>query len=138
LREEGAILDSSVQEDPTMIHANRSIMCMAFALLMALAPAQITAQDAPEAPDRAELETFAEAYYEISQVRDEISPALAAAETAEEADALQQQANDEMMSILEDHDLTVERYASITQLLNQDEELRAEFEAIYAEISGLM
>ncbi len=108
---------------------------MTLALLMALVPAQITAQ---EAPDRAELETFAEAYVEIGEVRAEMSPALAAAETAEEANALQEQANDRMMSILEENDMTVDRYSAITNILNSDEELRAEFEEIYAELTGTM
>lgn len=121
-----------------MAFANKTLFGMTFALLMALMPAQVTAQAAPETPDRAELETFTEAYHEISQVRDEMSPALATAETAEEANALQQEANDQMMSILEGHGLTVERYSAITQILNQDEELRAEFEAIYEEITGVM
>jgi hypothetical protein len=123
-----------------MAFANKTFLGMTLALIMALMPTQVTAQAAPEAqtPDRAELETFTEAYHEISLVRDEISPALATAETAEEANALQQQANDQMMGILEEHGLTVERYSAITQILNQDEELRAEFEAIYAEITGML
>jgi len=121
-----------------MALANKTFFSMTFTLLMAIMPAQVTAQAAPAAPDRAELETFTEAYHEISQVRDEMSPALTTAETAEEANALQQQANDQMMDILEEHGLTVERYSAITQILNQDEELRAEFEAMYAEIIGMM
>jgi hypothetical protein len=116
----------------------RTLTGMTLALLLALVPAQVTAQAAPETPDSEELETFTEAYFEISQVRDQMSPELAAAETAEEANQLQQQANDMMMGILEDHGLTVERYSAITTILNTDEELRAEFEALYAELSGVM
>lgn len=108
---------------------------MTLALLMALVPAQVTAQ---EAPDREELETFTEAYVEIGQVRAEMGPALESAETPEEANALQQQANDRMMSILEEKDMTVDRYGMITNILNTDEELRAEFEEIFAELTGTM
>ncbi|MEX2466557.1 MAG: DUF4168 domain-containing protein [Gemmatimonadota bacterium] len=116
----------------------RTLTGMALALALAMMPAQVTAQAAPDVPDDQELEAFTEAYFEISQVRDQMSPELAAAETAEEANQLQQQANDRMMGILENHGMSVERYSEITTLLNADEELRAEFEALYSELTGRM
>lgn len=106
---------------------------MTLALLMAMIPAHVGAQ---EAPDREELVTFTEAYVEIGEVRTEMSAELEAAESAEEANALQQEANERMVAILEEKDLTVERYGAITNILNTNEELRAEFQEIYAEITG--
>lgn len=121
----------------------RSLAGTTLALLMAVAPAHVNAQapqggagGGPDMPDQAELQTFAEAYVEIGEVRAEMSPDLAAAENAEEANALQQEANDRMMEILEQHGLSVERYSAITQILNSDEELREEFEAVYEELTG--
>ncbi|MDZ7780726.1 MAG: DUF4168 domain-containing protein [Gemmatimonadota bacterium] len=121
----------------------RSLTGTTLALLMALAPAHVSAQapqggagGGPNMPDQAELETFAEAYVAIGEVRAEMSPELAAAENAEEANALQQEANDRMTQILDEHGLSVERYSAITQILNSDEELRAEFEAVYEELTG--
>lgn len=105
---------------------------ISLALLMTMIPADITAQ---EVPDREELETFTEAYVEIGELRAEMSSALEAAESAEEANALQQQANEQMMAVLEEKDMTVERYGTITTILNSNEELRADFEEIYIELT---
>jgi uncharacterized protein YggE len=109
----------------------KSMAGLGLALLMAMMPAHVSAQNLP---DREELVTFTEAYVEIGEVRAEMSAELEAAESAEEADALQQEANERMMAVLDEKDMTVERYGAITNILNTNEELRAQFEEIYQEI----
>src|SRR5690606_13238394 len=106
------------------------------ALIMAFIPGAATAQATPAPPDQEELETFTAAYVEIAEVRAELSPELAAAETPEEAAEIQDEANNRMMAVLDDHDLDVDRYTEITAVLNQDEALRAQFEEMYAQMSS--
>jgi hypothetical protein len=109
-------------------------------LLVAFGAGDLAAQEpqpqqAPDPPDREELVTFTEAYVAIAEVRAEVTPAISAAEDAEEATRIQEEANQQMMAILDEHDLDAERYGEITMVLNTDEELRAEFEAIYEELT---
>lgn len=92
-------------------------------------------QDAPEVPE-AELETFAEAYADIADIRQELQTELQAAETSEEANQIQQEADSRMQAVLEEHGISVQRYQEITQVLNSNPEQRQEFEQILAEIDG--
>lgn len=100
-----------------------------------LAAQETQPQQAPDPPDRDELVAFTEAYIAIDEVRARVTPQISAAEDAEEATRLQEQANQEMMAVLDEHDMEPDRYSEITMVLNTDEELRAQFEAIYEELS---
>lgn len=91
--------------------------------------------DVEDVPEQ-ELETFAEAYAEIAGVRQDMQAELQAAEDREQATQIQQQADQEMQGILQEHDLSVERYQEITQVLNADPEQRQEFEQILEEVRG--
>lgn len=93
------------------------------------------AQETPNPPDREELVTFTEAYIDVTEVQTELSEQVAEAETPEEANALQEEANEEILGILEEKELEADRYREITMVLNADEELRAEFQEIYVELT---
>lgn len=119
------------------MHTRRlPIIAAVAALMFTGAPADGAAQAAATPPDTDELVTFTEAFVEISEVREEMTPRIMQAQDAEEASQLQAEANDQMIGILTDHELDPERYNTITQLINTDPELQAEFEAILQEITG--
>lgn len=114
-------------------------VALAAAALFLGTPFDGAAQQAPaaqETPDREELVTFTEAFVEIAEVREEIVPQIGQAESQEDAAALQAEANEKMLEVLEENEMSPERYNAITQQLNADEELRNEFEAILEEIGG--
>jgi hypothetical protein len=116
----------------------RALTLPALALAFVVtAPLDADAQVAdPPIPDQEELVQFTEAFLEVMEIRQELEVEVAQAETPEEANALQQRANDEMVATLEEHGLTTERYSEIVTLINQDESVRNEFEQLLEERSG--
>lgn len=92
-------------------------------------------EDLPEIPEE-KLETFAEAYLEIDQVRAEMQMEMQTAEDQTEASQIQQEANAQMEAILDDHGFDVQEYQQITQVLNVDPEQREKFQAILEEEQG--
>ncbi|TVR53647.1 MAG: DUF4168 domain-containing protein [Gemmatimonadales bacterium] len=108
----------------------------ALALAMAIAaPAGVEAQMA-DTPDQEELVQFTEAFLEVTDIRQDMEAQVAQVQSPEEANALQQQANDQMVAVLDEHGLTTERYSEIVNLINQDEEVRNEFEELLVELTG--
>lgn len=78
-----------------------------------------------------ELETFAHAFLDVQEIRQEMDSAIQDAEDTQEAQELQQQANQEMAALIEEeYDLTPQRYSQITQAINTDPELQADFQEI--------
>jgi hypothetical protein len=77
----------------------------------------------------AEVESFARAYIEIRQVQDEIKQGGDAA-------AGQAEATEKMNAILEDHDLSVERYNQIARSIASDQALMQRIQAKMAEIQA--
>ncbi len=71
-----------------------------------------------------ELEQFAQAFIEVEEVRNEYGPRLGEAEDMEAATEIQQEANEQMTSAIEDNGLTVETYNAIAQSTQADPELR--------------
>lgn len=119
-----------------MFKRHLPLVAVATAALLVGAPADSAAQQQTATPDREELVTFTEAFVEIAEVRDEMTPAIAQAESQQEAAELQSTANERMIEILDEHELDPQRYNTITQLINNDPEVRADFEAILDEITG--
>ncbi len=117
------------------------VIAVAMAVLIAAQPGQAQQpqpqgqQDVPEISDD-ELETFTEAYIEIDQIRGEMQAEMQTAQDQATANEIQQQANQEMSSVLEDHGFTVEEYQQITQILNVDPDQRQEFQALLDEKLG--
>jgi hypothetical protein len=111
-----------------------ALTALAVLVLPLGAEAQIETQEAPTAPDREELMDFAKAYIDVQEIQHEMEQALATAQDPEEANRIQQAANEQMAEAVEDHDLSVERYSEIVIALNTDEELREEFTEVYYEL----
>jgi len=57
-------------------------------------------------------------------VREQFSAQLKQAEDAEEAHKIQQQANDEMVGVIEDNGLSISDYNAIAEAMQDDPELR--------------
>jgi len=127
-----------------MIRRARTVSTALLALLTTLfvlapAPAQAQSQGReimPEAPpvEDGELRSFAHLYLDVVEVRDDLQHDLEEASGQAEAQRLQQEARDEMQSLVEESDFTIERYTQIGQILNVDPEQRAEFQALVEEI----
>lgn len=113
---------------------NHLVAFATLSLLALVAAPQLEAQQAGDPPDSEELVTFTKTYIEVMDVRAEMEAEVAQATSQEEAQQIQEQANQEMAAIIHDHDLTPERYGEITAALNADEELLQEFQEIYTEL----
>lgn len=98
------------------------------------AQAQQQEQEPPPEPDTEELTRFAHGLIDVTEIQQNMEEELADVQDADEANAIQQEANDEMVEALDEYDLTPERYSEIAMLLNTDEELNEEFEEIHEEI----
>lgn len=114
--------------------ATATLFALALLVLPMAVEAQVPQEDAPDPPDREELVDFAHAYIDVQEIQQEMEQRLAQVQDPEEANRVQQEANEAMAVAVEDQDLTVERYSEIVIVLNTDEELREQFEQVYQEI----
>jgi len=113
-------------------------LTLAIAAAVALStflPAVGVAQVPTETPDVEELIAFTTAFVEIAQVREEMTVRLEEASTPAEASEIQGEADEQMMVILADRELTADRYNEVVQLVNVDPQLRAEFQRILMEVT---
>lgn len=101
----------------------------AIALALATAPmVTVTAQSAAAQSESSysseELDIFTNALLEVAEVRQEFTPRLQGAETEDEQMAIVEEANAEIMRVIEDTDgMTVDRYTEIAQAASEDQEL---------------
>jgi hypothetical protein len=111
----------------------------AFMMVAALgfaAAGQVEAQEVhPEAHQQVEvttevLERFVEVYPEVMGIAQAAQVELATAESPEAAQRIQAQAQQEIAATLEAAEFSVAEYEAVVAVLNEDEELRAEFEAM--------
>lgn len=100
------------------------------------------AQEGAPPPDQevdvsdSELETFTEAYLDVQEIRDELNREIEGAENAREAQALQEEADQEMVRVIEEqHEIGVERYNRVSQAVHADPELYEEFESLREELT---
>ena len=89
-------------------------------------------QEAVEVTDEL-IERFVEIYPDIIEVGQEMQAQLATAETAEEAQALQADAQRQITAVLDEGEMTVLEYQAVVTRLNNDPELLAEVEQMLAE-----
>ncbi|MFC3607501.1 DUF4168 domain-containing protein [Stutzerimonas tarimensis] len=71
-----------------------------------------------------QLERYAESLGEIVEIREDFTARLEDTSDVEEARELQQQAQQEMMTAVEDNGMSVEEYNAISQALQTDPDLR--------------
>jgi predicted transcriptional regulator len=101
----------------------------ALALAFAAAPmTALTAQTATAQQDAAysadELDIFTEALLRVADVRQKYTARMQAAETEERQAALVEEANAEIVTVIEETDgITLERYTVIAKAANEDQSL---------------
>jgi len=95
--------------------------------LMVTAPIGAVAQQAPNAPAQAqtnvsdsELESFANAVVAVQEIQIAADRAQKTTADGNDKAALQKQAQEEMVSAIEDEGLTVQRYQTIAQAVQSD------------------
>lgn len=71
-----------------------------------------------------ELESFVNAQKGINDIRDEYMSKIEAADDQAKAQELQQEANDEMVKVIEGEDMEIQTYNSIATAYNSDPETR--------------
>ena len=72
------------------------------------------------------LEQFADAYVEVGEIHREYSEQLQGADQTEDAQQLQQEANDEMVDAIQNSGLEVQEYSAVAAALERDPEMREE------------
>lgn len=77
-----------------------------------------------------QLQTYAEAEQKVQEIRDDFQEQMPTAESPEEAQTLQQEAQQEMVSAVEDAGLTVEEYNQIASQMQANPELRQRMESL--------
>lgn len=81
------------------------------------------------------LKTVANAYIQVYELQQLYGPQIEAAENQQEAQQLQQQANEQMVqAINHEEDLTVEEYSEVMNAVQQSDELREKLNAFVEEI----
>jgi hypothetical protein len=88
----------------------------------------------------AKLEAVAKAYVQVLDIQNTYKPKIESARTQEEAQRLQQEANQKMIEAIQVQQLAVEEYNAIINASDQDAELRerlvAHIQRVQAESSG--
>lgn len=80
--------------------------------------------------DDAELRQFVEAQSGINDIRDEYMAKIEAADSQEKAQELQMEANDEMVSVIEDSGLDIPTYNAIATAYNSEPKVRNRVDAL--------
>lgn len=106
-----------------------------FTALLAFSTAGITQQQQQAAPadvevSESDLKQFAEARTAITEIQQDYSQRLQNADDPEKANALQQEANAEMISAVEDTGLDVESFNTIAMAIQNDPELQQQLQQI--------
>lgn len=102
--------------------------------LLAAAPLALAAQEAPEVPTREQLREYTIAHLAINQARDDFHGKLARVHDAEGRLRAREEVEVAIETILEEHELSRERYDEITLMISLDGALRATFEEIVVEL----
>jgi hypothetical protein len=98
-------------------------------------PATVVAQEvvpeeqAPVEVTEELLDRFVEVYPSIMEIAQSVQAELSQAETAEEAQGIQAEAQTTIAAVLDEGDMTVREYEAVVEKLREDPELMAEVEA---------
>ncbi|SFD79918.1 protein of unknown function [Thiohalospira halophila DSM 15071] len=107
-----------------------TILALLAAGALATAPAafgqaQQQGQGAPNMEMNAEtLDSFADAYVEVRDIQSDFADQLGSVEDREKAQSLQREAQEEMVSAVEDAGLSVQEYNQVASQMQNDPELR--------------
>lgn len=86
-------------------------------------PPPAPSQPAADVSD-ADIEKFAEIYVDIEATRSEMSQEMAEVQDEQEAQELQARMHEEIVSTIEDHGWSLERYNEVANAISADPELR--------------
>ncbi len=101
--------------------AQNHLLILALVAVCAMALPAV-AQD----PSDAKLEAVAHSYVDIMEIQQEYGPKIEAAETPEEAQAVQQEASEQIVEAIEERDgVTVDEYNQIMGEVQEDKQLRS-------------
>ena len=78
-----------------------------------------------------ELQSFAQAYKKITGIRLDYESRLSKVQDEKKAQELQQQAQTEMIRVVQDEGLTADKYNQIFAAVQQDQELRKKFNNVF-------
>jgi hypothetical protein len=109
---------------------------------MAMAQGEQQAQPMPqqqEAPEVSEsqINAFVEAYIAVNEVREEYTARLQEAEDQEQAQELQQEANEAMTAAIEDNGMSIEEYQEVAMAVNADADVREQVTTMLEERGAL-
>lgn len=90
---------------------------------------QRQAQQAPQVTDE-QLEEFAEIAKDVGKVRAKYEKKLSQAGAPAKARQIQQQANEEMKAVIDDHDMSIKEYNQIAQAISNDPQTAQRFRQI--------
>ena len=119
------------------------VAALGIATGMAWAPAALAQSQAPQdQPQQMEgqpfsqeaLQSYAAATLEIERIHESYGPAIEAAGTPEEQEAIQQEAHDEMLDVVEDEGLSVEQYNQIYMAAQADPALASQISQYIVEL----
>ncbi|SRR5690625_579532 len=124
-----ALAQAAGYEDPTQQQQQHNTQQHYDAAQQGAAAQGAAAQQQVEVTDD-QLQTYAEAEQKVQEIRDDFQQKMPNAESPEEAQTLQQEAQQEMVSAVEDAGLTVEEYNQIASLMQTNPELRQRMESL--------
>ena len=120
----------------TVPFRGRGVVGAAALLLFVLAPSLAAQeQDIPQLGE-ARLAVVVAAYVEVSEARDDYHGVLGRTHEAQERDRLRAELQDRLDGILEEHEITQEEYEQIPLVISVNDEQRATFERLLAELEG--
>lgn len=111
-----------------MSHLKALLASLTLVAAAAFTPAM--AEDGSATVDDAQLEQFAAALTDVRDLGNEYSEQIASAESQQDAQALQQEAQVEMVAAVEETGMTVEEYNQIAQQMSQNPELMERVQAM--------
>lgn len=123
-----------------MLNTRKLVVLSGLVAMFGALPAGVAAQEAAPPPaeeqsapanlDQQTKEQFAEVYGGIQEVREEYSAKLQGTEDTQKAQALQQEAQEKMIGVVENNGMTVTQYNELANRITSDPELLAEIEAM--------
>lgn len=115
-----------------MIEMVRRSACAFVLAALIFLPGLPASAEAQDAFNDQKLEAFVVAVVKVDSLIDTWAPKIQSAENEEQAQAMNQQANDELRQAIEQTDgITIEEYKAISSAMREDSDLLTRVEAIY-------
>jgi hypothetical protein len=112
------------RQHQNLVQKESTRMLKKLTLIVGIVTLAFFAATAPAVSDEADVESFVEAFQEIGQIEHQLNAQLQQTENPERAGQLQQQAQQQMLGVLENNDLSVSEYNGMIQRMNTDPEFQ--------------